>query len=82
MTAEVDMSRPSKRFVLPYEPEYTAHRTDQRAIRTTELHRAARQGAIGPTLVPADPEWPIDRTSRRGKPDLALERGAMLVPPR
>jgi hypothetical protein len=46
------MSRPSKRFVLPYEPEYTAHRTDGRVGRAGQLHRLARRLVAGPTLVP------------------------------
>jgi hypothetical protein len=54
MTIEADMSRPSKRFVLPYEPEYTAHRTDRRVGRTMRLHRIAAQGVPGPSLVPAE----------------------------
>ena len=37
MTTEADMSRPSRRFVLPYEPEYTAHRTDRRMERIMQL---------------------------------------------
>ena len=46
------MSRPSKRFVLPYEPEYTAHRTDTRIGRAGRLHRCARRLVAGPALVP------------------------------
>jgi len=52
MTAEVDMSRPSKRFVLPYEPEYTAHRTDPDMERVMQLHRLGRQRLMSPSLVP------------------------------
>jgi hypothetical protein len=46
------MSRPSRRFVLPYEPEYTAHRTDSRVGRAAQLHRFARRIVAGPALVP------------------------------
>jgi len=46
------MSRLSKRFVLPYEPEYTAHRTDPRTGRAMQLHRLARQPVMSPSLVP------------------------------
>jgi hypothetical protein len=49
--AEANMSTRSKRFVLPYEPEYTAHRDDERACRVTQLHRKAREQA-GPAIVP------------------------------
>ena len=49
---EADMSRPSQRFVLPYEPEYTAHRTDRRARRATQLHRLVRRNVVSPGLVP------------------------------
>jgi hypothetical protein len=56
MTAETDMSRPSKRFVLPYEPEYTAHRTDWRTKRAMQLHRLARrQHVMRPGLAPNAP---------------------------
>jgi hypothetical protein len=37
MRIEADVSRPSKRFVLPYEPEYPAHRRDDRVSRITKL---------------------------------------------
>ena len=46
------MSRHSKRFVLPYEPEYTAHRTDRRMERAMQLHKLARQSVMSPSLVP------------------------------
>ncbi len=60
------MSQPSKRFVLPYEPEYTAHRTDSRIGRTAQLHRSARR-VTGPALVPndVDNEPVLDGTARR-----------------
>jgi len=73
MTAEADMLRPSKRFVLPYEPEYTAHRADRRMIRAGELHRAAQQRTMAPAFVPVDPEWPAHEALRRSKRDVALE---------
>jgi hypothetical protein len=46
------MSRPSKRFVLPYEPEYTTHRTDRHLERIMQLHRLGRQRLMSPSLVP------------------------------
>lgn len=46
------MSRPSKRFVLPYEPEYTVHRTDRRAGRALQLRRLVRRQVVSPGLVP------------------------------
>lgn len=49
---EAEMSQPSKRFVLPYEPEYTAHRTDSRIGRAGQLHRSVRRRVAGPALVP------------------------------
>lgn len=42
----------SKHFVLPYEPDYTAHRTDEHARRVTELHLKAREPVTGPPLAP------------------------------
>lgn len=42
----------SRHFVLPYEPEYTAHRTDDQARRVTELHLKAREPVAGPPLAP------------------------------
>jgi hypothetical protein len=48
------MSRPFKRFVLPYEPEYTAHRTDSRVARAGQVHRSVRRSVAGPPLVPHD----------------------------
>jgi hypothetical protein len=52
MTAKADMSRPSKRFVLPYESEYTAHRNDERASRMMWLRRKAREHVKGPAIMP------------------------------
>ena len=46
------MSDRSKHFVLPYEPGYTAHRTDDQTRRVTELHLKAREPVIGPPLAP------------------------------
>lgn len=48
----------SKHFVLPYEPDYTAHRTDDHARRVTELHMKAREPVAAPPLVPelAEPD--------------------------
>jgi hypothetical protein len=81
MTAEADMSRPSKRFILPYEPEYTAHRTDSRVGRTMRLHRAA-QRVTGPNLVPDAGGGPTsDGGVRRLKGRLA-ERSASFDPAR
>jgi hypothetical protein len=51
-TAEASMPDSSKHFVLPYEPGYTAHRTDDYTRRVTELHLKARELMPGPSLVP------------------------------
>ena len=62
------MSRPSKRFILPYEPEYTVHRTDRRAGRAMQLRRLVRRHVISPGLVPgagAGESAAGDETSRR-----------------
>jgi hypothetical protein len=48
-------SREPKRFVLPYEPEYTAHRSDDRVCRTTHLHLHQREQVFGPPLAPELP---------------------------
>lgn len=40
-------------FVLPYEPEYTAHRDDERACRVTKLHLKAREYVQGPAIAPS-----------------------------
>lgn len=42
----------SKHFVLPYEPDYTAHRTDAGVRRVVELHLKARGLVLGPPLAP------------------------------
>ncbi len=52
MTAEAAMSRPSKRFVLPYESEYTVHRNDERASRMMRLRLKAREHVKGPAIMP------------------------------
>jgi hypothetical protein len=52
MTARPDTSRLSKRFVLPYESEYTAHRKDERASRVTQLRLRAREHVRGRDLTP------------------------------
>lgn len=52
MIREAYMSQPSRRFVLPYEPEYAAHRTDRRIERAMQLHRLARRHVMSPSLVP------------------------------
>ncbi len=61
-------------FVLPYEPEYTAHRDDERACRVTKLHLKAREYVQGPAIAPelldiedADPAHDLPRLgSARG----------------
>jgi hypothetical protein len=78
------MSQPSKRFVLPYEPEYTAHRTDRRVGRTAQLHRSPRRVA-GPALVPddVDNEPALDGTARRkSNRAVGLERSEGFPPQR
>ena len=56
----------SKHFVLPYEPDYTAHRTDDHIRRVTELHLKARELVPGPSLVPELPDLDeIDKTHER-----------------
>lgn len=69
------MSRPSKRFVLPYEPEFTAHRTDRRMERSMRLHKLAREHVISPGLVPhaAVAEPAAVSGSTRRQPDLELQ---------
>ncbi|HEY7229028.1 MAG TPA: hypothetical protein VH558_01520 [Pseudolabrys sp.] len=75
------MSLPSKRFILPYEPQYTAHRTDSRVSRTMRLHRVA-QRVTGPSLVPdAGGDSTSDGGLRRLKGRLA-ERSASFGPAR
>jgi len=46
------MADRSKHFILPYEPDYTAHRSDDHTRRVTELHLKAREPMPGPSLVP------------------------------
>jgi len=70
MTAEADMSQPSKRFILPYEPEYTAHRTDRHLERIMQLHRLERQRMTSPSLVPhacAGEAGPGDGSTAHGR---------------
>jgi hypothetical protein len=52
MTLEAGMPNRSKRFVLPYEPEYTAHRNDEQISRVTKLHLKAREYVQGPAIAP------------------------------
>ena len=73
MTTEADMSRPSKRFVLPYEPEYTAHRTDRRISRAMQLHRPA-QSVAGPSLVPDAGGDPVSDEGLRRLKGCSAER--------
>jgi hypothetical protein len=71
------MSRPSKRFVLPYEPEYTAHRSS-RVARSGQPHRSARRWVAGRALVPCGPdnEPGLDGASaRKSNPAVELGRG-------
>jgi hypothetical protein len=44
------MARASKRFVLPYEAEYTAHRTDGQVCRMIILHLHQREQILSPPL--------------------------------
>lgn len=68
MTLEVVMPNWPKRFVLPYEPDYTAHRSEKQASRVTRLHLKAREKVQGPPIAPelaemdsADPEHKLPR---------------------
>jgi hypothetical protein len=45
--------RLGKHFVLPYEPEYAAHRRDDRVGRVIRLHLNLRES---PSLAPEAPE--------------------------
>lgn len=54
MSAKPHMSGPSKRFILPYEPEYTGHRSDSRTHRAAQLHRSARRRGAAPALASRD----------------------------
>jgi hypothetical protein len=51
-TIEANMPMRIRRFVLPYEPEYTAHRNDARISRITELHRKLRDRVLSPPIAP------------------------------
>ena len=74
MTLEAAMPNRSKRFVLPYEPEYAAHRNDEQISRVTKLHLKAREYVRGPAIAPeladmedADPAHDLPRLgSARG----------------
>jgi hypothetical protein len=44
--------RTHKHFILPYEPEYIAHRSDERVSRVTRLHLNVRNLASGPSIAP------------------------------
>jgi len=59
----------SKQFILPYEPDYTAHRTDEQTRRITELHLKARDPVPGPSLAPDLGE--LDGSDESHKPPLA-----------
>ena len=52
MSIEADVSRPSKRFVLPYEPEYMAYRRDDRVSRAAKLHPRLRDEDFSPPIKP------------------------------
>jgi len=54
--------RPRKRFVLPYEPEYTAHRRDDNVRRVTRLHLNLRES---PSIVPRAPRSERLRQNKR-----------------
>jgi hypothetical protein len=49
---EADGSRASKRFVLPYEPEATAHPSNQQTSRTAKLQLRSRVGESSPPITP------------------------------
>ena len=49
-------SREPKRFVLPYEPDYTAHQSGDRVYRrATHLDLHPREQVFGPPLAPELP---------------------------
>lgn len=52
MTTEAGVPNRSKRFVLPYEPDYTAHRNNERASRVAQLHLKAREQVLAPAIAP------------------------------
>lgn len=58
------MQNRSRRFVLPYEPDYTAHRNDKRARRVTKLHRKVRKQVLAPAIAPELSELVIPGSSR------------------
>ena len=48
-------------FILPYEPEYTEHRTSQRQVRNTRMLVHVHMNAIqAPSITPD--EWPEQDT--------------------
>jgi hypothetical protein len=57
----------SKHFVLPYEPDYAAHRTDDQTRRVTKLHLKAREPVPGPSLMPELAD--VDEADKVGKVD-------------
>lgn len=73
MSTEARMSRPSKRFVLPYEPEYTAHGGDSPIGRARRPPRARQR--TGTVLTPGESQAgpAVDATLRRNK-GRAVER--------
>ena len=59
------MPRNGKRpFILPYEPEYTAHRTSQRHARNAHMLARLHMNALqSPSIAP---DWPeLDLTDPR-----------------
>ena len=61
------MPRTGKRpFILPYEPEYTAHRTTQRQVRNARmLARLHRNALQSPSIAPDElPEADLATPSR------------------
>jgi hypothetical protein len=50
------MRRTGKRpFILPYEPEYTAHRTSQRQVRNARMRGRVHINALqSPSIAPDD----------------------------
>jgi hypothetical protein len=49
-------NRSRKHFALPYEPEYTAHRSDDHVRRVTRLHLNLRESVVAPSIVPQAPK--------------------------
>ena len=65
------MPRTGKRpFILPYEPEYTEHRTSQRQVRNARMLARVHMNALqAPSIAPdAWPEFDHSRSApRRGR---------------